>query len=79
MKHFCSGCATGACKLPPPISKRHVSTGSTAPTLSQATWSTASGTSISSSHASGSSKGSQKKGGKSNSNRRRKPASQTST
>ena len=76
LKHFCSGCATGACKLPPPISKRHVSTGSTAPTLSQATWSTASGTSISSSHASGSSKGSQKKSNKSKSNRRRKPESQ---
>lgn len=89
-KHLCSGCATGACKLPPPLSQRHVSTGSTAPTLSQATWSTAS--SASTSHASGGSShsqtsGSQKSGSGSSrwrgqagaQNSRQKPAPQASS
>ena len=40
-KHSCSGCATGVCKQPPPPSPAHESTGSTAGTLSDATWSTA--------------------------------------
>ena len=39
-KHFCSGCATGACKQPPPLSIPHESTGSTAATMSGKTWST---------------------------------------
>ncbi|KAK7235842.1 prolyl 4-hydroxylase alpha subunit [Aureococcus anophagefferens] len=38
--HHCSGCATGRCKRPPPVSKTHVSTGSTATSLSTKTWST---------------------------------------
>jgi hypothetical protein len=83
-KHLCSGCASGACKLPPPLSKKHVSTGSTAPTLSQATWSTA--PSISTSYASGSQKsgGSSRRGGKAagktgEQNSRRKPAPQATS
>jgi hypothetical protein len=39
--HFCAGCATGACKQPPPLSPVHDSTGSTAATMSGGTWSTA--------------------------------------
>ena len=39
--HFCAGCATGACKQPPPLSPVHESTGSTAATMSGGTWSTA--------------------------------------
>ena len=38
--HWCSGCATGACKRKPPESTIHESTGSTAPTLSVKTWTT---------------------------------------
>ena len=39
--HFCSGCASGACRRPPPISKVHIPTGSTATfSLSTRTWST---------------------------------------
>lgn len=39
--HWCTGCATGACKEPPPASRPHESTGSTASTVSGKTWSTA--------------------------------------
>ena len=40
--HLCSGCATGACRRPPPISRVHVSTGSTATcSISTRTWSSA--------------------------------------
>ena len=40
--HFCSGCATGACRRPPPLSKVHVPTGSTAScSISTRTWSSA--------------------------------------
>ena len=39
--HHCAGCATGECKQPPPLSPVHVSTGSTAATISGKTWSTA--------------------------------------
>ena len=39
--HHCSGCATGACKQPPPPSRPHESSGSTAATMSGRTWSTA--------------------------------------
>ena len=39
--HFCSGCATGACRRPPPLSRVHIPTGSTAVhSLSTRTWST---------------------------------------
>ena len=40
-EHWCSGCATGACRQPPPASLRHESTGSTASSVSGRTWSTA--------------------------------------
>ncbi|KAL3906532.1 MAG: hypothetical protein SGPRY_010514, partial [Prymnesium sp.] len=40
-KHFCAGCATGACRDPLPISKVHIPTGSTATaSISAKTWST---------------------------------------
>ena len=39
--HWCAGCATGACKEPPPPSRPHESTGSTASSVSGRTWSTA--------------------------------------
>lgn len=38
-KHWCTGCASGRCKAAPPHSKAHVSTGSTATSMSGVTWS----------------------------------------